>query len=215
MATAVICPHFHSLPRLKYIIAPLNLQTYKNPMSDDEDDEDIPEGLDRLPKGVKNYITQPGFKRLQDEFHQLRRVERPKVVETVSWAAGNGDRSENGDYIYGKRRLYEIDRRSRFIRKRLEIAEVVDPANQQQLDKVFFGATVTYADAGDAEHTIKIVGVDEARIEFNEVSWISPIARALMKAGEGDIVKMRTPSAIEEIVVVEISYDPGGSEILP
>lgn len=184
-------------------------------MGDDEDDEDIPEGLDRLPKGVKNYITPPGFKRLQDEFHQLRRVERPKVVETVSWAAGNGDRSENGDYIYGKRRLYEIDRRSRFIRKRLEIAEVVDPANQQQLDKVFFGATVTYADAGDAEHTIKIVGVDEARIEFNEVSWISPIARALMKAGEGNIVKMRTPSGIEEIEVVEISYDSGGSEILP
>ncbi len=178
-----------------------------DPIDDEDDDEDIPEGLDRLPKGVKNYFTPLGFKRLEDEFHQLRRVERPQVVATVSWAAGNGDRSENGDYIYGKRRLYEIDRRSRFIRKRLEIAEVVDPAQQQKLDRIFFGATVTYADARDVEHTIKIVGVDEARIEFNEVSWISPIARALMKAAEGDLVKMKTPTGIEEIEVVKISYD--------
>lgn len=182
------------------------------PHDDEDDDDDIPESLNRLPKGVKNYITPVGFKRLQDEFRQLRHVERPKVVETVSWAAGNGDRSENGDYIYGKRRLYEIDRRSRFIRKRLEIAEVVDPAQQQKLEKVFFGATVTYADGEDLEHTIKIVGVDEARIEFNEVSWISPIARALMKAGEGDLVKMRTPNGIEEIEVVEISYDAPAAE---
>ncbi len=182
-------------------------------MGDEEDtEEDIPAGLEGLPKGVKNYITPIGFKRLQDEFHQLRHVERPKVVQTVSWAAGNGDRSENGDYIYGKRRLYEIDRRSRFIRKRLEIAEVVDPAQQQKLDRVFFGATVTYADEGDAEHTIKIVGVDEARLEFNEVSWISPIARALMKAGEGDTVKMRTPNGIEKIEVIDISYDAGEAE---
>ena len=176
---------------------------------EDDDDEDVAEGLDRLPKGVKNYFTPAGFKRMEDEFYQLRRVERPKIVETVSWAAGNGDRSENGDYIYGKRRLYEIDRRSRFIRKRLEIAEVVDPAKQQSLDRVFFGATVTYADAKDAEHTIKIVGVDEARIERNEVSWISPIARALLKGAEGDLVKMKTPNGIEEIEIMEISYVAG------
>jgi transcription elongation factor GreB len=173
---------------------------------DDGDDEELPDALNALPPGVKNYITPDGFQRLQDEFHQLRRVERPKVVETVSWAAGNGDRSENGDYIYGKRRLHEIDRRTRFIRKRLEIAEVVDPSRQQNLDRVFFGATVTYAGGDDIERTIRIVGVDEARIERDEVSWISPIARALMKAAEGDIVKLRTPNGIEEIEVVEISF---------
>lgn len=178
-----------------------------DPDDQEDDDEEIAEGLDRLPKGVKNYFTPAGFKRLEDEFYQLRRVERPKIVETVSWAAGNGDRSENGDYIYGKRRLYEIDRRSRFIRKRLEIAEVVDPEKQQNLDRVFFGATVTYANASDAEHTIKIVGVDEARTELGEVSWISPIARALLKGAQGDLVKMKTPNGIEEIEIVAISYE--------
>jgi transcription elongation factor GreB len=161
-----------------------------------------------LPAGARNYITPEGLARLQAELKQLSRVERPKVVEVVSWAAGNGDRSENGDYIYGKRRLREIDRRIRFLVKRLEIAEVVDPARQKARDRVFFGATVTYADADDAERTVRIVGIDEARFDRGEVSWISPIARALLKARAGDIVKLRTPTGVESIEVVEISY-PG------
>ena len=128
------------------------------------------------------------------------------MVEVVSWAAGNGDRSENGDYIYGKKRLREIDRRIRFLTRRLEIAEVVDPRRQQGLDQVFFGATVTYATPDDTERTIRIVGVDEARQDQGEVSWISPIARALHKAGEGDVVRVRTPNGVEEIEVVRIAY---------
>jgi len=139
----------------------------------------------------------------------LGRVERPQVVETVSWAAGNGDRSENGDYIYGKKRLREIDRRMRYLVKRLEIARVVDRSQQKNRDQVFFGATVTYADSADTERTVRIVGVDEARLENGEVSWVSPVARALMKAYEGDVVKMRTPAGVEEIEVVKISYGDG------
>lgn len=162
-----------------------------------------------LPQGARNYITPEGLARLQDELKRLARIERPQVVEVVAWAAGNGDRSENGDYIYGKRRLREIDRRIRFLVKRLEIAEVVDPARQRNRDRVFFGATVTYADASDAERTIRIVGIDEARLEQGEVSWVSPIARALLKAREGDVVKLRTPAGTEPIEVVEIAY-PGG-----
>lgn len=162
-----------------------------------------------LPAGTRNYITPLGLERLQGELRQLTRVERPKVVEVVSWAAGNGDRSENGDYIYGKRRLREIDRRIRFLVKRLEIAEVVDPARQINRDRVFFGATVTYADGRDLERTVRIVGIDEARLENGEVSWISPIARALLKAREGDVVTLRTPTGPESIEVIEISYpDP-------
>ncbi len=128
------------------------------------------------------------------------------MVETVSWAAGNGDRSENGDYIYGKRRLREIDRRIRHIRKRLEIAEIVDPGAQKNRDRVFFGATVTYEDSKGTERTVRIVGIDEARIEHSEVSWISPIARALMRAEEGDLVELRTPTGPETIEVVRIEY---------
>ena len=131
------------------------------------------------------------------------------MVEIVSWAAGNGDRSENGDYLYGKKRLREIDRRIRFLLKRLEIAEVVDQSRQTNRDQVFFGATVTYADARDEERTVRIVGVDEARQEHGEVSWISPVARALLKAKVGDTVKMRTPAGIEEIEVVRIEYSGG------
>jgi transcription elongation factor GreB len=159
-----------------------------------------------LPAGAKNYITPDGLARLREELRMLRRVERPKVVETVSWAAGNGDRSENGDYIYGKRRLREIDSRIRFILKRLEIAEVVDPANQKNRDQVFFGATVTYIDSRDQERTVRIVGVDEARIERGEVSWISPVARALLRAREGDMVELRGPAGIEPIEVLKIAY---------
>jgi len=157
----------------------------------------------------KNYITPQGFQRLQEELRHLLRVERPKVVEVVSWAAGNGDRSENGDYIYGKKRLREIDRRIRFLSKRLEIAEVVDPARQPRRDQVFFGATVTYAGEDGEERTVTIVGVDEADMDKGQVSWISPIARALLKAREGDLVILRTPRGPEEIEVVAITYpDP-------
>ena len=164
------------------------------------------EEADSLPAGFKNYITPDGLVRLQAELKHLRSVERPKVVETVAWAAGNGDRSENGDYIYGKKRLREIDRRMRFLMKRLQIAEVVDQSQQKNRDQVFFGATVTYANEAGDEKTIRIVGVDEARLEEGEVSWVSPIARALLKAWEGDVVKVRTPNGLEEIEVVEISY---------
>lgn len=171
-------------------------------IEDDEADAPSP-----LPAGTKNYITPRGFRALQDEFQHLRRVERPKVVEVVSWAAGNGDRSENGDYLYGKKRLREIDRRLRFIRKRLEIAEVVDPAQQKNRDRVFFGATVTYADEDDNERTVRIVGIDEADTARGEVSWISPIARALLKAEEGDVVDVRTPTGPQSIEVISISYE--------
>jgi transcription elongation factor GreB len=169
---------------------------------DDDEDEGPP-----LPAGAKNYMTPAGRQRLVDELEHLWRVERPKVVETVAWAAGNGDRSENGDYIYGKKRLRQIDRRVRFLRKRLEIAEVVDPARQSRRDQVFFGATVTYVDGRDRERTVRIVGVDEARIERGEVSWTAPIARALMKAREGDTVEVRTPAGVETIEVVRIAYE--------
>jgi transcription elongation factor GreB len=171
-----------------------------------ETEEELPETIDALPAGVKNYITPAGMERLKAELHQLRSVERPKVVETVSWAAGNGDRSENGDYIYGKKRLREIDRRTRFLIKRMEIAEVVDPAQQKNHDQVFFGATVTYADSQDVERTVRIVGVDEARLEMGEISWISPVARSLMKAMDGDVVKMQTPGGVEELEILRIAY---------
>jgi len=174
--------------------------------SDDAPEIDEPDEPNPLPAGVKNYITPRGFESLREELKQLRRVERPKIVEIVSWAAGNGDRSENGDYIYGKKRLREIDRRMRYITKRLEIAEVVDPVRQTNRDQVFFGATVTYADEEDKEHTVRIVGVDEAELERGEVSWISPIARALLRAREGDMVELRTPGGARSIEVVEIQY---------
>jgi transcription elongation factor GreB len=155
---------------------------------------------------VKNYVTPRGHKLLQDELNALMRVERPKIVEIVSWAAGNGDRSENGDYIYGKKRLREIDRRARYLTKRLENAEVVDPANQKVRDRVFFGATVTYIDGKERENTVTIVGVDEANLEAGLVSWIAPIAKALIKAEVGDTVTLRTPTGPEEIEVLAIRY---------
>ena len=164
------------------------------------------EEVDSLPAGFKNYITPAGLERLKAELKHLRSIERPKVVETVAWAAGNGDRSENGDYIYGKKRLREIDHRMRFLLKRLEIAEVVDQLQQKNQQRVFFGATVTYANEKGKERTIRIVGVDETRLDQGEVSWVSPIARALLKASEGDVVKVRTPNGLEKVEVVEISY---------
>ena len=177
-----------------------------------EDEADPPDEAPAIPAGVKNYMTPQGHRQLQDELRQLLRVERPAVVETVAWAAGNGDRSENGDYIYGKRRLREIDRRIRFLAQRLENATVVDPAQQKNRDQVFFGATVTYANERGAETTITIVGIDEADFAHGQVSWISPIARALMKAYEGDIVELRAPAGIEQIEVLAISYGDSDSE---
>ena len=174
--------------------------------SDGEDDTDALAAPDSLPAGAKNYITPQGLARLQDELRHLRTVERPKVVEVVAWAAGNGDRSENGDYIYGKKRLREIDRRMEFLSKHLEIAQVVDPKQQQGLDRVFFGATVTYRDASEGMHTVRIVGVDEIADMPDAVSWISPIARALHKARAGDRVEVRTPHGIEAIDVLKVSY---------
>jgi transcription elongation factor GreB len=178
-----------------------------------ETEEAEPEAPDPLPKDLKNYVTPNGLRLLRDELDGLRRVERPKVVEVVAWAAGNGDRSENGDYIYGKKRLREIDRRLRFLLKRIESAEVVDPTRQKSLDRVFFGATVTYVDADggldDEESTLRIVGIDEASAARGEVSWVSPIARALMKAEEGDVVALITPNGEKRIEVVKISYEEG------
>ena len=172
-----------------------------------DEEEHRPEEPDALPVGFKNYMTPQGHRQLQEELRTLLRVERPKVVDVVSWAAGNGDRSENGDYIYGKRRLREIDRRIRFLSKRLEIAQVVDPTQQKNLDQVFFGATATYGHGRGTERTITIVGVDEADLDRGQVSWISPIARALMKAHEGDILELRTPAGVEHIEVLGIRYD--------
>lgn len=169
-------------------------------------DDDEPEEPDALPASMKNYMTPAGFAALQAELRQLMNEERPKIVEIVSWAAGNGDRSENGDYIYGKRRLREIDRRVRYLNKRLEAAEVVNPAQQKNLTQVFFGATVTYARADDMEHTVTLVGVDEADAAQGKISWVSPVARALMKARAGDIVELRRPAGVESLEVLSIRY---------
>jgi transcription elongation factor GreB len=177
-------------------------------VKESENDDDLPEeDVAALPAGVKNYITPHGLQTLRDELQALTRVERPKVVEVVSWAAGNGDRSENGDYIYGKKRLREIDRRIRFLTKRIEIAQVVDPAQQKSRDQVFFGATVTCASPDGTERTVRIVGIDEADLARGEVSWVSPIAKALLKAREGDTVNLRTPAGIETLEVLEIRYE--------
>ena len=169
-------------------------------------EEELDEAPAPLPSGTKNYMTPRGLRAMQEELRHLRRVERPKVVETVSWAAGNGDRSENGDYIYGKKRLREIDRRMRFLSKRLEIAEMVDPAKQKNRSQVFFGATVTYVDSASRTRTVRIVGIDEARHELGEISWLSPLARALLKAQIGDSIELRTPAGPESIEVLAIAY---------
>jgi transcription elongation factor GreB len=175
---------------------------------DGDDDNDDTPGLPPLPAGTRNYLTPQGYKRLREELMQLLDEERPKIVEVVSWAAKNGDRSENGDYLYGKKRLREIDRRIRFLTKRLDIAEVADPSAHHGSDQVFFGATVTYALPDGSERTVTIKGIDEADSLNGEVSWISPIARALLKAREGDEVPLVTPAGVERIEVVEVRY-PG------
>jgi len=182
-------------------------------VKESDEEADLPDGPPSVPAGLKNYMTPRSHRQMQEELRQLLRVERPKVVETVTWAAGNGDRSENGDYIYGKRRLREIDRRIRFLTKRLESAEVVDPRQQKRLDQVFFGATVTYATEDGDKTTVTIVGIDEADFAHGQVSWVSPIARALTKAHKGDTVELRTPGGIEQIEVLEIRYGDAYGDI--
>lgn len=172
----------------------------------DGENEDEPEIIESHSGEVKNYMTPAGIKAMQDELKQLSTIERPKVVEIVSWAAGNGDRSENGDYIYGKKRLREIDRRLRYLSKRLESAVLVDPRQQQGLEQVFFGATVTYAGEDGTEHTVQLVGVDEADIAKGKISWLTPLAKALMKRKVGDEVELRAPGGVEMIEVVKIDY---------
>ncbi len=178
----------------------------------DNDSDEGPEEADALPANVKNYMTPGGFAALQAELRQLMREERPKIVEIVSWAAGNGDRSENGDYLYGKKRLREIDRRVRYLTKRLESAEIVDPQQQRNRSQVFFGATVTYARGDDSEHTVTIVGVDEAEAATGKISWLAPVAKALLKARVGDTIELRTPGGNEMLEILAIRYPdtPGG-----
>jgi len=174
--------------------------------ADGADDEDDVPGLPPLPAGTRNYLTPQGWRRLREELMTLLDVERPKVVEVVSWAAKNGDRSENGDYLYGKKRRREIDRRIRFLSRRLDIAEVADPSVHHGSDQIFFGATVTFANAAGEERTVTIKGIDEADSLQGEVSWISPIARALLKAREGDEVQLVSPGGVERIEVVAVRY---------
>lgn len=154
----------------------------------------------------KNYVTPFGLESLQNELRQLMNDERPKVVETVRWAAGNGDRSENGDYIYGKKRLREIDRRVRYLTKRLNNAKVVDPELQKHLTKVFFGATVTYQEEDGSKTTVKLVGVDEADLSKGKISWTSPVAKALLKSEVGDSVKLKTPDKTSTLKILSITY---------
>src|SRR5574343_726410 len=172
----------------------------------DGDDDDDAAGLPPLPPGGKNYITPAGHARLRAELLQLIDEERPKTVEVVSWAAKNGDRSENGDYLYGKKRLREIDRRIRFLTKRLDIAEVADPSLHHGNDQVFFGATVTYENQAGVERTITIKGIDEVDNLQGEVSWISPIARALLKSRVGDEVQLMAPGGLERLEVIKVRY---------
>jgi transcription elongation factor GreB len=172
------------------------------PEDDFDADDDNP-----IPAGSKNYLTPAGWQRMREEIRWLVNTERPEITQIVSWAAKNGDRSENGDYLYGKKRLREIDRRIRYLAKRLEAAEVVDPATREETDQVFFGATVTYETAGGAQQTVRIVGIDETDPARHYVSWVSPVARALIKAREGDTVNLHTPSGEEELEIIEVRYE--------
>ena len=171
---------------------------------DGEEDDDL--ALTPLPAGGKNYITPKGYQTLRDELLHLIDEERPKVVDIVHWAASNGDRSENGDYLYGKKRLREIDRRIRFLTKRLEIAVISEPNLHHGNDQIFFGATVTYVDDQGEKRTVTITGIDEADSAAGEVSWISPIARTLLKARAGDVLRLPMPGRVAEIEVLEVHY---------
>ncbi len=192
-------------------------KAFTREQNQDDDDTDV-DVVSPLPTGTRNYMTPGGFARLSGELDTLVKKERPELVATVAWAAGNGDRSENGDYIYGKKRLREIDRRIRFLLKRLDAAEVVDPLVRRDDDcgdQVFFGATVTVANERGEERTVSIVGVDEIDTARGYVSWISPIARALLKSRVGDTVSVRTPAGLEELDVVDVTYKPLATNLAP
>jgi transcription elongation factor GreB len=171
----------------------------------DEDDEAAALAL-AIPPGSKNYITPAGYQRIKDELLQLIDVDRPEVVRIVHWAASNGDRSENGDYIYGKRRLREIDRRIRFLTKRMDTAAIVDPSVHHGSDQVFFGATVTYSNQDGETRSITIVGIDELDPLNGKISWVAPVARALTKAREGDVISFQAPHGVEEMEILEVRY---------
>jgi transcription elongation factor GreB len=188
----------------------VNKAFVKESSGDGPDQDDDAGGLPPLPAGTRNYLTPQGYQRLRDELISLIESERPKIVEIVSWAAKNGDRSENGDYLYGKKRLREIDRRIRFLTKRLDIAEVADPSLHHGSDQVFFGATVTYANSAGQERTVRIMGIDEADNLAGDVSWVSPIARALIKAREGDTVTLMTPAGRLGLEILEVRYESAG-----
>lgn len=173
----------------------------------DGDEDEGAEGAVQLPAGQTNYVTPFGLERLKSELRQLMHDERPKIVEIVSWAAGNGDRSENGDYIYGKKRLREIDRRARYLTKRIESAVLVDPAEQKNRTQVFFGATVSFARDEEKPQKVTIVGVDEADMAQGKISWLSPVARALMKGRVGDFVEIRAPAGTSALEILSITYD--------
>jgi len=192
-----------SIPASRTIYYLMNKAFTRETSSEDEDDESL---APALPTGTKNYMTPQGYDRMRSELLQLIDDERPKVVEIVHWAASNGDRSENGDYIYGKKRLREIDRRIRFLTKRLELASVSDPSIHHGNEQIFFGATVTYADLQGQATTVTILGIDEADSLKGQVSWVSPIARALLKSRVGDVVKLQTPKGVQDIEVVQVSY---------
>ena len=192
-----------SIPASRTIYHLMNKAFTRETSSEDEDDESH---APALPTGTKNYMTPHGYDRMRSELLQLINDERPKVVEIVHWAASNGDRSENGDYIYGKKRLREIDRRIRFLTKRLELASVSDPSVHHGNEQIFFGATVTYEDQQGQATTVTILGIDEADSLKGQVSWVSPIARALLKSRVGDVVKLQTPKGAQDIEVVQVSY---------
>lgn len=181
-------------------------ESYNTEFEDADDDEEQNSSAQHVPLGAKNYITPAGFRRLQDELDQLWKNERPTLVQTITWAASNGDRSENGDYIYGKKRLREIDKRIRFLAKRLESSEVVDPSLRVECDQIFFGATVTVCGLDGLKRTFSIVGVDEANPACGLVSWVSPLARALLKARIDDTVTLRLPSGVDELEILEVNY---------
>ena len=203
---------------------------FTEPLDDDAEDEDVDavaEEAPAPPPAVKNYITPAGLQRLRDELRFLLTRERPAVTQVVAWAAGNGDRSENADYQYGKRRLRQIDRRIHFLRKRIDAAEVVDPEAPRAgraATHIFFGATVQFANATGAERVVRIVGVDEVDLERHHISWVSPLARALMKAGPGDSVVLRAPGGTEHLEILDVRYEripvapftePPGAEAAP
>lgn len=179
-------------------------KAFTREVSSEVDDDNA--GLPPIPSGGKNYITPQGYARIRSELLQLIDEERPKVVDVVHWAASNGDRSENGDYIYGKKRLREIDRRIRFLTKRMELACVTDPSVHYGSDQIFFGATVTFEDMQGQAKTITILGIDEADSLQSQVSWVSPVARALLKARVGDVVQLQTPAGMQEIEVTQVFY---------